>query len=123
MSLFKVITPSKVCFLRILAFIDASSLDFPVIVDCGTITAHLPPTANELSKCSVNAISYKSGFCFEPCEYGGFIIPTVACFNCNLLGSCFKKSSFIRLLFPSPRKIILVVAIVNIFGRNSIPCN
>ena len=45
-------------------------------------------------------------------------IPTVDCFNCSLLASCFRKSSFIRLLFPSPRKIIFVVAIVNIFGRS-----
>ena len=28
---------------------------------------------------------------FEPCEYGGFIIPTVACFNCSLLASCLKS--------------------------------
>jgi hypothetical protein len=44
------------------SFMDCSSLVFPVNDDCGTITIAFHQTASELSKCSVNVISYKSGF-------------------------------------------------------------
>jgi len=58
---------------------------------------------------------------FCACEYGGFIIPTVHPFCCSRCGFCLKKSSGCRLLLPSPRKIILVVAIANILSCISMP--
>jgi len=107
--------------LSILVLTFCSIVVFPVTEDCGMITTHLASTSNESNKCSTKHISYKFGFAFEPCEYGGFIIPTVGCDNCNFLESVLRKSPFTKLLFPSPRRIIFVVAIANISGRISIP--
>ena len=47
--------------------------------------------------------------------------PTVICLSCNSDASVLKKSPHVRLLCPSPRKIMFVVAIENMSSRNSMP--
>ena len=72
-----------------------------------------PPHVTESKRCSVKLISYSPGVSFEPSEYGGFIIPTLQPLSCNWCGSSFRKSSLLRLLLPSPRRIMFAAAMVN----------
>lgn len=80
------------------------------------------PSPTQSNKWQINFNSVKCAVLFVlPCEYGGFIKPMVKPFLYISSDFCFKKSAQIRLLFPSPRNIMLVVAIENISSRNSIP--